>query len=345
MDNGTEFGNLSRIKDIVIMKGGSIMFRGKLRMATVIIVVFLAVLFVSGTVYAGEKITIAEFNWSGAIVVTHVMKNVMEDRLGIPVVIKKLSLISAFSAMDKGIVDVSPEIWSPNRDADLKKYVDKKKTVEKTLIYENAPQGWYIPTRVAKEYGISTVEDLKKHTEIFDLTGDGIGDIWGGGFGWITTDVARIQIREFGLDLDTYVVEQWIFLISLKEAMRREKPILFYYWAPEWPFDVYDLTEVKFPPYDPAKWQFFEKDLARSKITCGWQPAKVYVCYSKKLKEKFPKAYQFCKQWYFPIEEVSFLITEFEDVPDNPKKDIKKVAKAWVENHPEIVNDWIKGIE
>jgi ABC-type proline/glycine betaine transport system substrate-binding protein len=42
---------------------------------------------------------------------------------------------------------------------------------------------------------------------------------------------------------------------------------------------------------------------------------------------------------------VSFLITEFEDVPNNPKKDIEKVAKAWVENHPEIVKNWIKGIE
>jgi ABC-type proline/glycine betaine transport system substrate-binding protein len=42
---------------------------------------------------------------------------------------------------------------------------------------------------------------------------------------------------------------------------------------------------------------------------------------------------------------VSILITEFEDVPGNPKKDVEEVAQAWVENHPEIVNDWIKGIE
>ena len=73
MDSGMGFANLSRIKDHVIMKGGSIMFREKLRMATAIIVVFLTVFFVSGTGYAGEKITIAEFNWSGAVVVTHVM--------------------------------------------------------------------------------------------------------------------------------------------------------------------------------------------------------------------------------------------------------------------------------
>ena len=321
------------------------MLGGKLHRAIVIMVVFVTLLFVRGTVYAEEKITIAEFNWSGAVVVTQVMKNVMEDRLGIPVEIKQLALTSAFSAMDKGILDVSPEIWSPNRDTDLIKYVDEKKTVEKKLIYENARQGWYIPTKVAKAYGISTVEDLKKHTEIFDLTGDGIGDIWGGGFGWITTDVAKVQIREFGLDLDTYVVEQWIFLISLKEAMKRESPILFYYWSPEWPFGVYDLTEIIFPPYDPGKWQFVAKDLARSKIACGWQPAKVYVCYSKRLKQKSPKTYQFCQQWYFPIEEVSFLITEFEDVPGNPKKDVQKVAQAWVENHPEIVSDWIKGMQ
>ena len=97
------------------------MFRKKLRMVTFNIVLFLTILFVSGAVYAGEKITIAEFNWTGAVAVTHVMKNVMEDRLGIPVEVKQLSLISAFSAMDKGILDVSPEIWSPNRDPDLKK--------------------------------------------------------------------------------------------------------------------------------------------------------------------------------------------------------------------------------
>jgi hypothetical protein len=36
-------------------------------------------------------------------------------------------------------------------------------------------------------------------------------------------------------------------LTGLKEAMRREMPILFYYWAPEWPFDVLRRTSIIIP--------------------------------------------------------------------------------------------------
>ena len=49
--------------------------------------------------------------------------------------------------------------------------------------------------------------------------------------------------------------------------------------------------------------------------------------------------------WYIPKEEVSGLIADLEDVPGNPKKDGAEVAKAWVESHPRIVNDWLKGVQ
>jgi glycine betaine/proline transport system substrate-binding protein len=42
---------------------------------------------------------------------------------------------------------------------------------------------------------------------------------------------------------------------------------------------------------------------------------------------------------------VSFIIAEIEQIPGNPKKDPDRVARKWVEDHPEIVNDWIKGIK
>jgi ABC-type proline/glycine betaine transport system substrate-binding protein len=39
------------------------------------------------------------------------------------------------------------------------------------------------------------------------------------------------------------------------------------------------------------------------------------------------------------------MISELEDVPDNPKKEPDTVAKQWIAAHPELVNQWTQGIQ
>jgi glycine betaine/proline transport system substrate-binding protein len=319
----------------------------KLRHIAITLGLALGLLFDAGTSLAANQVVIAEMNWSGAIAVSHVMKQVLEEKLNVPVRLQELTPALTWVGMEKGSVDVYPSLWWPNQNAGIKKYVKDKKVVQLTLSFDNAVQGWFIPTWVAKKYNIYTLKDLKdpKKAKIFDMTGDGKGNIWAGGFGWMSTEITKIQLHDFGLPLENYVVDQWVFLTSLKEAMRAKKPILFYYWSPEWPFAVYHLTRIKLPPYDPAKWHYVPKHPEKSKILCGWRPAKVYVGYSTKLKEKSPKAYRFFKQWHIPIKEVSAMISSLEKVPGNPKQPPEKVAKDWIQHHPGIVNDWIKGIQ
>ena len=99
------------------------------------------------------------------------------------------------------------------------------------------------------------------------------------------------------------------------------------------------------PAHDDAQWQYVQKDPEKSKITCGWQTAKVYVGFVKELQKKSPKAYQFFKQWSIPIAEVNAMISDLEDIPGNPKKEAAGVAKQWIKNHPDLVDGWIKGIQ
>ena len=180
---------------------------------------------------------------------------------------------------------------------------------------------------------------------LFDITGDGKGDIWGGGFGWYVTEMTKYKIRDYGLNFDQLVLEQYAFMTILTENMRRKKPILFVFWTPEWPFAVYDLSWVDEPQYDPEKYKFVPGKPDESYVASADPKTLTYVGFSKKLQDRLPRAYKFFKNWHISGVDVSQMLAEVQDIPDNPKKDPIEVAKKWVADHQDIVNGWVKGIE
>jgi glycine betaine/proline transport system substrate-binding protein len=314
--------------------------------AIIMIMLAIGIAIPAGPVHAERKgVIIAEFSWSGSTIICHIMKHVLEDRLRIPVTVQKFTPAEVWTGMSWGKVDVYSDLWWPNQYEEFRKYVREEQSVELTLSYDNALQGFLIPTWVSKQYGITAIEDLNHHTKLFDFNWDGMGDLWVGECGWMATEVNKIKVRSYRLNYKPLVVDHPIFLTFLKEAMRSNRPIIFYYWTPAWVAAQYDLTWIKEPPYDPRKWQWGRRYHTRGSITCEYPPAKVYVAYTKKLKDRIPKAYRFFANWRIPLDEVSWLIAEIEEVPGNPSKDPAEVAKKWVTMHPDIVSSWIEGIE
>ena len=294
---------------------------------------------------ADKQVRISEQNWTGSTVICQVMKYVLEEKLGVPAKVIQLNGAATWAGMDKGGVDVFSEIWETAEIAGLNKYVKEKKIAQAVLSYPDAPQGWYIPKYVAEKYGIKTIDDLKGKEKIFDINSNGKGDMWVGPTSWKANEIHRIRIRDYGLDFEASGVEQWAWLATLKEAYKKKRPVIFYYWEPEWLFTQYDLVRIQEPPFDPKKWVYVEKHPEKSKITCNMEPSNVWVAFTNKLKDRSPKAYKFFQNWSIPIEEVSALITLVTDLPDQPKLSAADAAKKWVEDNPEIVNKWLKGIK
>ena len=135
--------------------------RAKLRNGLLVLTLVVGLVLNAGSVFAASKVVIAEMNWSGAIAVSHVMQQVLEEKLKVPAQLQQLTPALTWAGMEKGSVDVFPDLWWPNQSAGIEKYVDGKNVVELTLSFDNAAQGWFIPTWVAKEHGITTLEDLK----------------------------------------------------------------------------------------------------------------------------------------------------------------------------------------
>ncbi|MBU1345089.1 MAG: hypothetical protein KKE44_22690 [Proteobacteria bacterium] len=312
----------------------------------VTVFVALSIILSFGPAFAERKdVIIAEQNWTGSTVICQVMKYVLEKNLNVPVKISQLNGAVTWVGMDKGDVDVFSDIWETAEINGINKYTKEKKTCEVTLSYGNAPQGWYIPKYVQDEYGIKTLEDLKGKEHIFDIDGDGKGDLWAGPTSWKANEIHSIRIRDYGLDFTALGVEQWAWLATLKAAIKKKKPVIFFYWEPEWLFTQYELVMIQEPSFDPAKWVYVEKQPEKSKIYCGIEPSNVWVGYSKKIEQRLPKVYQFYKNWSIPIKEVNNLIAMVTDLPDSPKMSSEAAAKKWVDSHPEIVGQWLKGIK
>jgi len=296
--------------------------------------------------YAERKdIVLAQFDWPASIGITHILKYVLNEKLDVHATIMPLAQDVGWKTIEKGILDAAPEIWWPARKAEIDLYVHTRKTVSMSLCYDNVRQGFLVPTWVSKKYGITDIDGLKRKAKIFDLDGDGKGDIWAGAIDWSAAEITKIKVRDYNLELDPFTEDVWVFLARFQKAMKQKQPIVFYYWEPEWLFSKYDVTWIKEPKYDPKKWIYVKGAPDQSYIACAWPPAKIYTIFSKKLKDRIPKAYQLFKNFHMSVAYVNFVIAEIEKIPGNPKKDPDNVAEKRVKGHPAIVNEWLKGTE
>ncbi|MCA9506993.1 MAG: hypothetical protein KC505_01050 [Myxococcales bacterium] len=288
-----------------------------------------------------ESIVLAGQTWAGSIVIEEIMKQSVENHLKIPVEIKQVSSGALWPALEKGSAHVLADLWMPNQKQRFDKYVNKRKTVSASISYDHAPQGFYLPTAIAKEFSIKSIQDIKGKEYLFDSDGDGKGEIWIGPFSWTASEINTSKIKQYGLDLEAITIEQPFFLTTLKKAMKLKKPILFYYWEPEWPTAKYDLTRIEEPPCKEGHWLYVPDHPEKNRVDCAYPDATVYVGVSNKLKEIYPQAFNFFMNFSIPIEDVSSLIIQLEDLPGNPPKTPQEVARAWIENNPQHIQKWL----
>lgn len=316
-----------------------------------------------------ENIIIGEVTWDGGLAIAHVLKTVLETKLGIEVELIMADQPVILSAMDKGDggIDVHPDFWMPNQAGLWNKYIASSS--RETILVNQTPyhgvQGMFIPQYLQDQYELKSVADLSNPTiaKLFDSDSNGKGEYWAGAPGWASTNVEKVKARSYGYDqfFESIEVPMAVFQAQLKTAYSRKKPVLFYSWTPEWIHTTYDLVRLEEPPFDgfameskkddplfnpDGCWKMYQpKDdldwYEKSRITCAWPDADVYIAYSKSLTSRAPQAAQFFNQVAFSSDMVGEWITQMV----LEKRDPVEMARKWVVTHPEIVNEWVKGIE
>ncbi|WP_280141859.1 glycine betaine ABC transporter substrate-binding protein [Mesorhizobium sp. YR577] len=287
-------------------------------------------------------------NWPSGQASANIIKYGIEKKLGLDVEVREMGTLSIFAGLDTGEVDVHTEVWLPNLDSVVKRYVDDRKTVELSPKGVAATQGICTTRETVDKHGIKDISDLNdpRKTSVLDTDGDGQGEIWIGAETWSSTTIERIRAESYGYSKTVKLLEmpEEVAMAAVDAAAATDEPIVFYCYSPHHVFDLHDIVRLTEPEHDDAKWKIVLPSddpagwLSKSSAAVAWPPSQFHIAFATKTAERLPKVASFLSNIDFTPKE----ITEMSYALEVERQDPAAFAKQWVASHGDRLDTWSK---
>ena len=308
---------------------------------------FAAALLLTSSVSMAERVAIGEFKYANYQAIMHLIKALVEDRLGGEVEIVPANNSLMYQGMDrgKGEIDVHADVWQPNQRDFMEKYVIERGTVVYSKHSYEARTGFCVPKYFAEENNLTSVYDLARPeiSAMLDSDGNGKGEIWIGLPGSAQVAINHVKVRDYGLLINNERVEAdfAVNYAALDDAVKKHKGYAFFCWAPDGVWLLHDLVQLDEPPHDPSCVKMVQPKedpdwLEKSKITCGDAVKKVQIGYSKSLEERSPTIASLLAGIALDTQLVSSWAYEI----GSKKRDPAEVMKEWIANNPKKVDSF-----
>ncbi|MGI9374395.1 MAG: glycine betaine ABC transporter substrate-binding protein [Hyphomicrobiales bacterium] len=302
----------------------------------------------SSAAWGAEKVNIGVPSWTGAQAIAHLLKTVVETRIGGEAGLVPGNNATIFQAMDqgKGDIDVHPDVWLPNQESFTKKYVDDAKTVTLSSNPYEGNQGFCVSKKFGEANKVTDIADLGRPdvAKKMDSDGNGKGEMWIGAPGWASANVNEVKVRDYGLldFVEPVRAEESVKTARVKDSIAKDEGYAFYCYKPHaiwYMFDVYMLSE---PAYDPKKYMMVQPSdspdwYKESKVMSKDALKKVQIAWSNSLKERSPAIVEFFDRFNLTSDDVSTFAHEISGKGRDPGE----VAKEWVEKNPKRVDAWL----
>jgi glycine betaine/proline transport system substrate-binding protein len=283
------------------------------------------------------KVVLNEQAWAGSTANTYIAKAVLEDELKCEVEITKVAEIPVFQAMADGKVDVLLEDWQ--HVDEYKKYIDQAGTVVMGgPLGVKGHIGWFIPQYLMEEHPeFETWKGLKGNEDIFQTPESGDqGMFLGGDPSYVQKDKELIE----ALDLDFKHVTagaEPAQVARWTQLYKQEKPVIFYWYTPQFYNQQYELAEVELPERTPNC-----KDDAKSggnpeQYKCAYDVTVIEKLFSKKFADSGSPAYDVLKNMELTNEDQEAVAKAIA----GDKEDPEKAAADWIAENQDKVQAWL----
>jgi len=289
-------------------------------------------------------LVIAMPNWPSGQATANILKVGIAKEFGLKAEVKALGTLNAFVGLESGDVDIHPEVWRPNLDDVVEKYVVQKKVVTLSPRGVDAWQGLCATPAAANDF--KSVTDLMdgSRTARFDTDGDGKGELWIGAQTWSSTGIERIRANGYGYAANMTLVEaeEEVAMAAVDAAVATDQPMVFACYAPHYMFDLHKITRLTEPVFDTAKWKIASGEdplwISKSKASVAWPTAHFNIAYASAFAAKHPDIARFLEKVDFSTEEVTQMSYALEVERQTPSA----YAEAWVKTNAARVDGWAK---
>jgi glycine betaine/proline transport system substrate-binding protein len=298
----------------------------------------------SGSASGGKdcgKVVLNEQAWAGSTANTYIAKAVLEDKLGCQVEITKLAEIPVFQAMADGKVDAVLEDWQ--HVDQYKQYIDKAGTVVMGgPLGVKGHIGWFIPKYLMDQHpefktwqGLKGKEDLFKTAESGDQ-----GMFLGGDPSYVQKDKELIEALGLNFKFVTAGAEP-AQVARWSQLYKQKKPVIFYWYTPQYLNQEYDLAEVKLPPRTDANKDCKDDSKAGGdpeQYKCEYDVTIINKLFSKKFADSGSPAYPVLKKMKLTNEDQEAVAKAIA----GDKEDPEKAGQDWVDDNADKVDAWLQ---
>ncbi|MEO8556038.1 MAG: ABC transporter substrate-binding protein [Actinomycetota bacterium] len=273
--------------------------------------------------------------WVGYQANAAVIAYVAENKLGCTVKKKNLDEQVSWQGFSTGEVDAVVENWG--HPSLVKKYITDQKVAEDAGLTGNIGKiGWYVPPFLAKAHpDILDSKNLNKYAELFKTSeSGGKGQLLDGDPGFVTNDAALVK----NLNLDYKVVfsgSEAALITSFRQAEQNKKPMIGYFYEPQWFMTEVPLKKVSLPAYTKGC------DDVASKVACDYPLYHLNKVVSTKFATSGSPAYTLVKNFTWTNDDQNLVAKYIA----KDKMSAEDAAKKWVDANPDKVNAWLAATE
>jgi len=283
--------------------------------------------------HAGKPtIVLANNSWEGSTANNVVAQYVIQKYLGYTVNLLTIDEIPTWPAMSQKKVSAVLEVWghSPLYD----KYVKgSKQVIDAGLEGVNGNIGWYVPTYLMQQHPeLKSWQGVKKDWKMFVTPQSSPqGQFLDGSPSYVTNDAALL--KNLGINMKVvYAGSEPTQLTEIESVYKQKKPIIFYWYTPQYQNAIYKFSQVALPPWSQTCAKKKPAD-----IDCAYPPYHLYKAMIASLPKDAPDVANFIKRFNWTANDqnsVSYNLAV-------KKMSNSQAAAAFVNSHQQLVHSWL----
>jgi len=288
----------------------------------------------AGALSASGKptITLADNSWEGSTANDVVAQYVIEKDLGYPVNLLTIDEIPAWPAMVQGKVSAVLEVWghSPLYTQYVKGNHD---VIDAGLEGPGGNIGWYVPTYLVKEHPeLATWKGVQKDWKLFvTAQSSPKGQFLDGSPSYVTNDQALVTNLKMNLKV-VFAGTEAAQLTEIESDYKAKKPVLFYWYTPQYQNAIYSFSQVALPKYTAACGA-----LKPAQINCAYPPYNLYKVMASGLPKSAPAVANFIRRFNWTAADQNSVSYDLAA----KKMSDSAAAAAFVNSHQALVKSWL----